>query len=86
MESFLNYDGWKKYLEQGREFDFYYKNEKYSVSVSQIGTEPKLFLTKYGEADDSQEFDDAPALLGNGKIGGELFKDICHSFEIEMIY
>lgn len=73
---------WLALAAQSREADFYYKNEKYSISANYN----KWFLTKYGDFENAQEFDSFTELIYNSKIDDVLFKDICSCFDIDAIY
>ena len=73
---------WLVLAEQGREVDFYYKHEKYSISANYN----KWFLTKYGDFENAQEFGSFSELIYNSIINDVPFKEICSCFDIDAIY
>ena len=79
----MNLSGWFKLAEQHREVDFFYNQNKYSVSVSQLG---KWYLTKYGDYVNAQEFDSFFELIVKSQIEDIPFKNICERFDIDVIY
>lgn len=73
---------WIAFAKQGREVDFFYKHDKYSISANYN----KWFLTKYGEYENAQEFDSFLDLIYNARIDSIPFRDICSGFDIDAIY
>lgn len=73
---------WLSLAEQGREVDFYYKHEKYSISANYN----KWFLTKYGDFENAQEFNSFSELIYNSEIDDVPFREICSCFDIDAIY
>jgi len=68
---------------EGREIEFYYENNKYSISVCRDGI---WYLTKYGDHENAQEFKSSMDLIHNATIDNILIKEICENFEIDVIY
>lgn len=77
---FLN---WIELAEQNREVDFFFNQNKYSISVNQYG---KWYLTKYGDYDNAQEFNSFLELINKSYIDEIPFNDICEQVEVYAIY
>lgn len=73
---------WIDLAKQGREVDFFYEHDKYSISANY----DRWFLTRYGSNESEQEFDSFMDLLYNARIDGVPFNEICSCFDIDAIY
>ncbi|MEK5417229.1 hypothetical protein BSK49_16410 [Paenibacillus odorifer] len=71
-------------LSIGREIEFTFENERYSISRVSTG----FSFTKYNEPSTMQNYTDHTELLGNAKIGNELLTDIFKErrIKIEVIF
>lgn len=78
-----SYNDLIEYLGQHREIEFYYNNNKYSISW---GDDYNCYLTKFGDADNEQGFKTQFELLDKCLVDQKHLKDIWQNVKIDMIF
>lgn len=70
-----------KDLEMGHEVEFWFQNNKYSISHDKNG----WYFTKFGD-ELYQTFTDHSLLLKNAKVGAKTIKNIWNEVKVESIF
>lgn len=68
-------------LETGHEVEFWFQENKYSISHNKNG----WFFTKFGD-ETYQTYPDHVSLLENTKIGSKSIKDIWNDVKVESVF
>ena len=76
----ISYTELEKYLQQGREVEFFYNEKKYSFNHSHVG----WHLTEYYNI--SQDFKNVKDMLKYGRIEGKSIKKIWDDVEIDCLF
>jgi hypothetical protein len=77
-----SFDELKKDLDIGHEVEFYYHEDRYSISCNKEG----WYLTKFYDSESHQAFNTHEELLENGKINSESLREIWDDVRIDIIF